>query len=222
MGSGQANSKRAREETSMGDGQKKLKLTVDGGVLVPEAEVGEANRQSMLDRVVCSEAWSDLFSFAHLYYLDREWSDHAPIKLVLNRRAVEGRRAREFKFEQICVGEEGCGDAVARGVERGRGNLLTKLNEGPRSLENVQRRRKLVAELVKLRSQEENFWRQRSRALWLKDGDKNTNFFHTRAGERKRKNYIPKLIDDDGIERSGDEEIANVANVYFQDLFQTA
>ncbi|XP_074287960.1 uncharacterized protein LOC141613122 [Silene latifolia] len=154
-------------------------------------QIGEANRQSMLDRAVCSGHWADLFPFARLYYLAREWSDHAPIKLVLNRREVEGKRAREFKFEQIWVGEEGCGDAVARGVERGRGSLvsiledcakelkswkgtsiqqirrsiegklkqLIRLNEESRSAENVQKRKRLVAELAKLRSQEEPFWR---------------------------------------------------------------
>ncbi|XP_074299193.1 uncharacterized protein LOC141630243 [Silene latifolia] len=217
-------------------------------------QVGEANRQIMLDRVVCTGGWTDLFPYARLIYLAREWSDHAPIKLVLNKREVFERRASEFKFEQIWVGEEGCGEAVARGVERGRGSFvsileecvkelkgwkemniqqirrsiggklkqLTRLNEVDRTAENVQKRKRLVAELAKLRSQEEQFWRQRSRALGLKDGDKNTKFFHTRAGERKRKNHIAKLIDDNGVERRGDEEIERVAKAYFQELFQSA
>ncbi|XP_074289141.1 uncharacterized protein LOC141614281 [Silene latifolia] len=189
-------------------------------------QAGEANRQSMLDRAVCTGEWTDLFPFARLHYLARDWSDHAPIKLFLNMREMGDRRERGFKFEQIWVGEEGSGDAVSRGVERGRGDLvsileLSKLNEEARSVENIQRRKKLVAELAKLRGQEEKFWRQRSRALWLKDGDKNTKFFHTRAGERKTKNHIAKLIDDNGFPRVGDEEVAKVANAYFQGLFQT-
>ncbi|XP_074274046.1 uncharacterized protein LOC141597480 [Silene latifolia] len=216
-------------------------------------QAGEANRQSMLDRAVCTGEWTDLFPFARLYYLARDWSDHAPIKLVLNRKETAERRERSFKFEQIWVGEEGSGEAVARGVARGRDDLVTtleecakelqawkktgikqisrsiggklkqlsKLNEEARSVENIQRRKRLVAELAKLRGQEERFWRQRSRALWLKDGDKNTKFFHTRAGERKSKNHIAKLIDDNGIQRVGDEEVANVANAYFQGLFQS-
>ncbi|XP_074314685.1 uncharacterized protein LOC141649916 [Silene latifolia] len=217
-------------------------------------QAGEANRQCMLDRALCTAAWTDLFPFARLIYLAREWSDHAPIKLVLNRRDIEEPRPRKFRFEQIWVGAEGCSDAVERGVEKGGGNLVRilqecarelrdwrglnincigknigrklkqveKLNTGLRTVENVQRRKKLLAEIAELRSKEEQFWRQRSRALWLKDGDKNTKFFHTRASERKRKNHIAKLVDDDGRVREGDDQVAHVANLYFQELFSSS
>ncbi|XP_074315071.1 uncharacterized protein LOC141651251 [Silene latifolia] len=217
-------------------------------------QVGEANRQSMIDRALISPSWLDLYPYAKLLYLNREWSDHAPINLVLNFREREEVKRSKFKFEQIWVGEEGCTEAIERGVERGRGSLpglleacaqelgawkriniskigrsigkklkqLGSLNEMERTVENVNRRRKIVAELASLRKQEEQFWRQRSRALWLKDGDKNTKFFHTRAGERKRKNFIAKLVDDDGVTRVGNEGVANVANDYFQQLFTSS
>ncbi|XP_074301224.1 uncharacterized protein LOC141632585 [Silene latifolia] len=216
--------------------------------------VGEANRQSILDRALCLSSWMDLFPYARLFYFNRVWSDHAPIKLVLNSREEGVVRKRCFRFKHIWVVEEGCDEAVERGVERGKGSLvhvldecarelrkwkgtninkisrsitqkqkhLGKLDEMVRTVENVQKRRKLVADLANLRRQEEQYWRQRLRALWLKDGDKNTKFFHTRAEERKRTNFIDKLVDDEGITRCGDEAVGSVANSYFQQLFFTA
>ncbi|XP_074298528.1 uncharacterized protein LOC141629421 [Silene latifolia] len=95
-------------------------------------------------------------------------------------------------------------------------------NRGNRRASEVNRRKKLVAEVADLMHQEEIYWRQRSRALWLKDGDRNTKFFHICASERKRKNWIGKLIDGNGVVRHGNEEVARVAKSYFEGLFTSS
>lgn len=46
-------------------------------------------------------------------------------------------------------------------------------------------------ELVK---NEEISWRQKSRTLWLKEGDMNTKFFHKMANAHKRYNNIDQLL----------------------------
>ena len=40
---------------------------------------------------------------------------------------------------------------------------------------------------------EETYWRQKSREIWLKEGDRNTRFFHKMANSRKRRNHLSKL-----------------------------
>ncbi|XP_074304372.1 uncharacterized protein LOC141639082 [Silene latifolia] len=98
---------------------------------------------------------------------------------------------------------------------------LKALNEGERSERLVMERRKLVKEIAQLLKQEEVFWKQRSRAIWLREGDRNTKFFHQKAGQRKKKNFIGKIYDEEGIRREGDEAVEKVAVEYFSKLFTT-
>ncbi|XP_074298020.1 uncharacterized protein LOC141628821 [Silene latifolia] len=153
-------------------------------------QIGDANRQCMLDRAMCTSAWLEVLPFAMLLHLDREWSDHAPIKLLFDKQDVGGTRRRRKRKQ------------------------LVRLNGGARTQKEAKRRRKLVAGIAELYRQEEQYWRQISRALWLHDRDRNTKFFHARAGERKRKNHIWKLIDDNGVERFGDNAVSAVAVSY--------
>ncbi|XP_074277371.1 uncharacterized protein LOC141601009 [Silene latifolia] len=97
-------------------------------------QAGEANRQSMIDRAMCSESWLELFPYARLHHLEREWSDHAPINLIFDRREIGGKTRSRFRFEQIWVGEPGSEEAVEKGMARGHGNLVECLRECAREL----------------------------------------------------------------------------------------
>ncbi|CAA0810710.1 Unknown protein, partial [Striga hermonthica] len=66
---------------------------------------------------------------------------------------------------------------------------------------------KLKKELDKAYEQEESFWKQRSRNQWLKEGDRNTRFFHALTLQRRKKNAITRLIDREGEVRESQEEI---------------
>eukprot|EP00253_Pinus_taeda_P031081 PITA_31081 len=48
------------------------------------------------------------------------------------------------------------------------------------------------------KDEEEATWRLKSRAIWLKEGDKNTNFFHKFANSRREKNTIWRISDGKG------------------------
>lgn len=47
--------------------------------------------------------------------------------------------------------------------------------------------------LFLLLSQEELYWRQRAKSYWMRDGDRNTKYFHASASTKKRRNKILRL-----------------------------
>lgn len=68
---------------------------------------------------------------------------------------------------------------------------------------------------------QEIFWAQRSRVSWLKHGDRNTKFFHSKASQRRKRNFIHGIQDQHGnwVEDIG--ELAEVAINYFETIFHS-
>ena len=64
--------------------------------------------------------------------------------------------------------------------------------------------------------------KQRSRNRYLKEGDRNTSFFHTKASNRKQRNWIQGLEDDNGVWQEGLDDIEHVATQYFSSLFTSS
>ena len=80
----------------------------------------------------------------------------------------------------------------------------------------------LREEIQRLKNREECMWKQRSRNTWLKEGDSNSRFFHCRANQRNRYNFISGLEDGDGVWREDEDQMGSIIENYFRDIYTTS
>jgi hypothetical protein len=76
-------------------------------------------------------------------------------------------------------------------------------------------------ELDDLLEKEEMWWSQRAKSLWLIHGDKNTNFFHQKASQCRRKNKIEAIKDAMNVTQIEKENIEEIFLNHFKLLFTT-
>ena len=81
---------------------------------------------------------------------------------------------------------------------------------------------KLRKEINDLLDSEEILWQQRAKVQWLTLGDCNTKFFHSKALERRNKNTINRIQDENGVWCETEDNIAEVAVNYFERLYATS
>lgn len=70
--------------------------------------------------------------------------------------------------------------------------------------------------------EEELYWKQRSRELWLKDGDQNTRWFHCRASQRRKTNRIVGLFDSSGSWCDDVDSVVRIISDYFHEIYTTS
>jgi len=101
------------------------------------------------------------------------------------------------------------------GIYRKRLEVLATKND----TNSHKERKKLLAEMEELLHKEEILWRQRARALWLKEGDRNTSFFHRKASWRAKKNRISSLQDNNGRIVTDEDHMGKLTNEFFSKLY---
>ncbi|RVX01885.1 Transposon TX1 uncharacterized 149 kDa protein [Vitis vinifera] len=189
---------------------------------------GGLNNQSWarLDRFLVSPNWIDQYSRATQRRLPRPTSDHFPILL-------EGGGLRRgpypFKFENMWLKAEGFKELIEGWVEKNKAEALQQVErcdivEEGRHLTEEELGHKNTAKenYSKWVSMEEVHWRQLSRELWLREGDRNTGFFHRMANAHRRANNLVKIKINE-VRFAEDQEVRDgIVNAYQQLLSESS
>ena len=76
-------------------------------------------------------------------------------------------------------------------------------------------------ELDKALRQEEKFWAQKAHCKWLKEGDRNTTFFHNTVKQRRQHNFIQAIKDTNGMWNHDIQDICSTGVDFFKGLFSS-
>lgn len=82
-----------------------------------------------------------------------------------------------------------------------------------------EKRNNLRLELANRLHMEGISWKQKVKEKWIKDGDKNTKYFHSLASHRRMTNYVEKITVN-GNQISGNVAMREAAKNHFSQLYQ--
>ncbi|KAL0744395.1 hypothetical protein Bca4012_085908 [Brassica carinata] len=201
-----------------------------------------------LDRAVSNTHWAECFPSARCEYLGFESSDHKPL-LSFFDQGRRRRRGFFRYDRRLCKNDEAIRvisdswratpsasvsdklsstrsaiSAWNKTQQRNSQEMIEQkkweLNEALSSPRNDTALIQTISEALNAAYlAEEEYWKQRSRLLWLKLGDRNTGYFHAITKSRKRANGFSVIEKEDGQMVHKEEEIISVIGDYFQSLF---
>ncbi|VFQ77059.1 unnamed protein product [Cuscuta campestris] len=141
--------------------------------------------EERLDRAVASNDWLDIF----------------PNCVVHNIATLRHGSMSFLKRLNYCGKELQSWDRDHFNRFGGKIRQLRKQLEsmrGQRGGSVVRDREAIDHEIRKTLEIEDSYWRQRAKQFWIKEGDRNTKYFHNFASHRKRKNRLVRLRYDRG------------------------
>ncbi|XP_073109472.1 uncharacterized protein [Elaeis guineensis] len=168
------------------------------------------------------------FRFENLWYSYEGFDDQIRNCWSENTTIEEGAANLAFKIRRLRARLRTWSKTVVGNVAQKKHSISHKINELDEaeeqrylSLEERKIRADLKLPLDSLLQQEETLWQQRLRNLWLREGDRNTKFFHISASNRMRKNQISEIQQGSRVLRA-QPEIEQAFLDYYSSLLRTA
>ncbi|XP_019179933.1 PREDICTED: uncharacterized protein LOC109175136 [Ipomoea nil] len=174
--------------------------------------------EERLDRAVATMEWADLYEDVVVRNLHTLSSDHNALFIDVESGPVR-TTMRSFKFESAWLLEEVVQRwSMKHGVSPRSATAQAGRFKRNRDVNAVSEYLAIRGELEVLVHQDELFWRQRSKQLWLKHEDANTKYFHKAATIRRKRNFLQRIKDREGYWREG-SAMHNEIMRYFDCIF---
>lgn len=93
------------------------------------------------------------------------------------------------------------------------------MHDSIHTLEDVRKEKELRKNIENLVTKEEIKWAQKARSDWIIQGDRNKKYFQTVVKQRRDKNRIVNLRQDNGTLTENLEEIKRILVSHFKDRF---
>ena len=197
---------------------------------------------------MCNSDWVELFPSCRSQYLNFEGSDHRPLLSFLDTKKKRGKRIFRYDrrlrdntkvkkiieevwetYTHLCVEARLnlCRKAICKWSKEHQINSRKAIENLKDELETAMINpspdeaylHEINAKLLQAYKAEEEFWRQRSRQVWLTLGDSNTEYFHAMSKGRKAKNRLSVLENDEGEPTFEEDQIAELICQYYEQLF---
>ncbi|CAN1163243.1 LINE-1 retrotransposable element ORF2 protein [Linum perenne] len=143
-------------------------------------------------------------------FLDHQWEAGKDVCSSLQAFGADCQRWNKDTFGHILKRKKSLQRRLQELEQQSRNSL---------TLNSAKEEEDVRTELEKTLWQEEILWMQKSRIKWLKDGDRNTKFFHLSTLRRREFNRIKGLRNDDGQWVYDDSQLQKLATDFFKKLF---
>uniref|UniRef100_A0A803NK38 Reverse transcriptase domain-containing protein n=1 Tax=Cannabis sativa TaxID=3483 RepID=A0A803NK38_CANSA len=157
------------------------------------------------------EAWARERSCGDI--IKQAWGLRGSRKEAICGRLSDTRRALQ-KWKKGTFGD--CDGLIKEAEER-----IGWIQKQPLSEDLMREESSLQARIAELWIRKESMWRQKSKELWLKVGDRNSKFFHASTIIRRRRNEISAIKNDVGGWETEARRIGYVFNGFFHDLYNS-
>ena len=163
------------------------------------------------------------------FKFENMWVRHRDCEAIIKKGWREGRVSN---IDDLVMELGNCGEALSKWNKKVFGNIQQHIRRKEAELNHlltdvhvcpeITKIEECKKELNELSIREEILWRQRAKIAWLKEGDRNTRFFHSVASKRKRSNMISRLQDGKGNWCDTVIEIEEVLVDYYSKIFKSS